>query len=89
LRGRDTLLKLLAASLKQQLKKNPNKKLVWLDIGGGTGWNIEEMDKYFAIENFDKVFLLDLCEPLLAVARKRFQRRGKSDVSFSKQRSRN
>lgn len=45
LRGRGTMLKLSAAHLKEQRKKDPSKRLVWLDIGGGTGWNVEEMDK--------------------------------------------
>lgn len=39
------MLKLSAAHLKEQRKKDPSKRLVWLDIGGGTGWNVEEMDK--------------------------------------------
>lgn len=39
------MLKLSAAHLREQRRKNPNKRLIWLDIGGGTGWNIEEMDK--------------------------------------------
>lgn len=45
LRGRTTMLKLSAAHLREVRRKNPRKKLVWLDIGGGTGWNVEEMDK--------------------------------------------
>jgi betaine lipid synthase len=39
------MLKLSAAHLREQRRKNPNKRLIWLDIGGGTGWNVEEMDK--------------------------------------------
>lgn len=27
------------------------------------GFNIEEMDKYFPIKNFDAVYLIDLCQP--------------------------
>lgn len=37
LRGRGTMLKLSAAHLKEQRRKDPTKRLVWLDIGGGTG----------------------------------------------------
>lgn len=37
LRGRTTMLKLSAAHLKEQRKQDPSKRLVWLDIGGGTG----------------------------------------------------
>ncbi|GJN90988.1 hypothetical protein Rhopal_004002-T1 [Rhodotorula paludigena] len=76
LRGRTTMLKLSAAHLKEQRRRNPNKRLVWLDIGGGTGWNVEEMDKYFPIRDFDAVYVLDLCGPLLEVSRKRFEARG-------------
>ncbi|KDE03621.1 hypothetical protein MVLG_05916 [Microbotryum lychnidis-dioicae p1A1 Lamole] len=45
LRGRRTMLKLSAAHLREQRKSDPCKRLIWLDIGGGTGWNVEEMDK--------------------------------------------
>lgn len=45
LQGRTTMLKLSAAHLREQRRREPNKRLVWLDIGGGTGWNVEEMDK--------------------------------------------
>ncbi|KAK4048434.1 hypothetical protein OIV83_004780 [Microbotryomycetes sp. JL201] len=80
LRGRSTMLKLSAAHLAQQRQENPDKRLVWLDIGGGTGWNVEEMDKYFPVADFDAVYVLDLCEPLLDVARKRFEARGWKNV---------
>jgi betaine lipid synthase len=31
------MLKLSAAHLKEQRKQDPSKRLIWLDIGGGTG----------------------------------------------------
>lgn len=31
------MLKLSAAHLHEQRRKDPTKRLVWLDIGGGTG----------------------------------------------------
>uniref|UniRef100_A0A0K3CN82 Betaine lipid synthase n=1 Tax=Rhodotorula toruloides TaxID=5286 RepID=A0A0K3CN82_RHOTO len=74
LRGRSTMLKLSAAHLREQRRKNPNKRLIWLDIGGGTGWN------YFPIKDFDAVYVLDLCGPLLEVSRKRFEARGWKNV---------
>ncbi|KAK4700778.1 betaine lipid synthase, partial [Phenoliferia sp. Uapishka_3] len=80
LRGRGTMLKLSAAHLKEQRKKDPKKRLVWLDVGGGTGWNVEEMDKYFPIGEFDAVYVLDLCAPLLEVSKKRFAARGFKNV---------
>lgn len=57
-------------------EREPHRKLVWVDIGGGTGWNIEQMNQYFPIADFDQVYLIDLCEPLLEVARTRFARLG-------------
>lgn len=70
------MLKLCAAEMRRLREAEPNKKLVWVDIGGGTGWNIEEMDAYFPLREFDAIYLIDLCEPLLAVARERFARLG-------------
>ncbi|GAA5964164.1 hypothetical protein JCM3765_005359 [Sporobolomyces pararoseus] len=80
LRGRSTMLRLSAAHLREQRKKNPSKKLVWVDIGGATGWTVEEMDKYFPIKDFDAVYVVDLCGPLLEVSRKRFQSKGWKNV---------
>ncbi|KAH8119073.1 hypothetical protein DFH11DRAFT_1780569, partial [Phellopilus nigrolimitatus] len=76
LRGRKTMLNLSAAHLREMRASTSKKRFVWVDIGGGTGFNIEAMDKFFPISNFDAIYLVDLCEPLLEVARKRFARRG-------------
>lgn len=80
LRGRRTMLKLVAAQLREMQKTNPGKPLIWVDIGGGTGWNIEQMSEYFPIDQLDQVYLIDLCEPLLQVARQRFNARGWKNV---------
>ncbi|KAJ2725047.1 hypothetical protein GGI07_001515 [Coemansia sp. Benny D115] len=76
LRGRRTMLKLCAAELNAQKSSN----LVWVDIGGGTGWNIEEMDKYLDIRRFKAIYLVDLCQPLCEVAKRRFMTKGWSNV---------
>ncbi|KAG6864791.1 hypothetical protein C0991_007121 [Blastosporella zonata] len=81
LRGRNTMLSLSASHIRSMRAKNPKKRLVWVDIGGGTGHNIELMDKYFPIKSFDAVYLIDLCEPLLQVARKRFAAKGWNNVT--------
>ncbi len=100
LRGRRTLLNLSAAHLRELRKSHPGERLVWVDIGGGTGqpqsnvrffftviiliilgYNIELMDKNFPISEFDAVYLIDLCEPLLQVARSRFAKRGWHNVT--------
>ena len=47
LKGRETMLQLLAAHLKAQpvpaRAQGMVKPKIWVDIGGGTGWNIEKM----------------------------------------------
>ncbi|KAK7035304.1 hypothetical protein VNI00_012071 [Paramarasmius palmivorus] len=82
LRGRKTMLNLSAAHLKdlRNASSDSNRRLVWIDIGGGTGHNIELMNEFFPISSFDAIYLIDLCEPLLQVARKRFAERGWNNV---------
>ncbi|PWZ03152.1 hypothetical protein BCV70DRAFT_197391 [Testicularia cyperi] len=74
------MLKLCAAQLRDIQASNPGKPLVWVDIGGGTGWNIEQMDEFFPISQLSQVYLIDLCEPLLEVARRRFAAKGFKNV---------
>ena len=77
------MLNLSAAHLREMrasINKDKPRRLVWVDIGGGTGWNIEAMDLFYPIANFDAVYLVDLCEPLLDVARRRFARKGWTNV---------
>ncbi len=74
------MLKLCAAQLRDMQASNPGKPLVWVDIGGGTGWNIEQMNDFFPINELSQVYLIDLCEPLLEVARKRFAAKGFKNV---------
>ncbi|CAD6983485.1 unnamed protein product [Tilletia controversa] len=80
LRGRKSMLKLCAAQLREMQRTNPGKPLVWVDLGGGTGWNIEMMGKYFPLEELSAIYLIDLCEPLLKVARERFNHMGLTNV---------
>jgi betaine lipid synthase len=46
-----------------------------------SGHNIERMHNYFPISSFDAVYVVDLCEPLLQVARKRFADKGWANVT--------
>lgn len=64
LKGREEMLRLTASHLKDQLERGEwsGKKLVWVDVGGGTGYNIEKMSEYIDIGLFHAVFLIDLCE---------------------------
>ncbi len=51
---------------------------VWLDMGGGTGANLEHLKDSMA--NFSRVIVLDLCGPLLAVARDHIRQNGWTNV---------
>ncbi|CAG8856687.1 20951_t:CDS:2, partial [Gigaspora margarita] len=53
LRGRLTMIKLTADQLRKQII-NTSRKPIWIDIGG---WNIEKMNEFFPIEQFEKVYL--------------------------------
>ena len=76
------MLGLVAAQLKYQEKtsriaQNP----IWVDIGGGTGWNIESMSKHIDVPSFfAAVYLVDFSPSLCEVARKRFARLGWKNV---------
>ena len=73
LRGRERMLRLVAADLAAR-STNTNRKPIWIDVGGGTGWNVEQMDQYMSLDGFERIYLVDLCQPLLEVARKRLAR---------------
>ena len=73
------MLGLVAAQLKyKESKRRPSEmKPVWVDVGGGTGYNIEAMQAYLDVPTFfSKVYLVDLSPSLLDVARGRFRRLG-------------
>ncbi|KAI3405814.2 hypothetical protein KGF56_001421 [Candida oxycetoniae] len=70
---RTSLLKGRKECLELAISHLPKKKdIVWFDIGGGTGSNIEYMDKVSSIaKNFKAVYLIDLSPSLCEIARKR------------------
>lgn len=78
LHGREDMLALAAAQLKaQKLSHKP----IWVDVGGGTGWNIERMHEYLPVQSFfHAVYLVDFSPSLCEVARARFQRLGWKNV---------
>jgi S-adenosylmethionine-diacylgycerolhomoserine-N-methlytransferase len=51
---------------------------VWVDLGGGTGWNLEQIGP--RIGELSKVYLVDLSPSMLTVARRRISARGWSNV---------
>ena len=54
--------------------------LVWVDLGGGTGENIDMMTDYMDIGKFEKIYMVDLCGPLCEVAREKVEKRGWKNV---------
>ncbi|EMR66550.1 putative 3-amino-3-carboxypropyl transferase protein [Eutypa lata UCREL1] len=85
LKGREDMLALAAAQILYKVKRgdqtSDNKRRIWIDIGGGTGWNIEAMSQYIDVPQFfDSVYLVDFSPSLCEVARKRFTRLGWKNV---------
>ncbi|KAF2280153.1 uncharacterized protein EI97DRAFT_112513 [Westerdykella ornata] len=82
LRGREDMLALVAAQLKHRTEAGLiSQRPVWVDIGGGTGHNVEQMGKFLSVpEFFHEVYVVDLSPSLCEIARKRFQRLGWENV---------
>lgn len=76
LKGRTECLKLAANHLENK------KNLVWIDIGGGTGANMEYMNSEIPISSFKKVYLVDLSPSLCEVAKARFSKFGWSNIEI-------
>ncbi|KAK4867749.1 hypothetical protein LT330_006698 [Penicillium expansum] len=82
--GREDMLGLVAAQLKYKINSKEVKagKAVWVDVGGGTGYNIEAMATFLPVDKFFKhIYLVDLSPSLCEVARKRFERLGWKNVT--------
>lgn len=82
LQGRQEMLALCAAQVKhRRAAEQINQKPIWVDIGGGTGWNIEQMQTQLDVPTFfHAVYLVDLSTSLCEIARQRFQRLGWQNV---------
>ncbi|KAH3673644.1 hypothetical protein WICMUC_003547 [Wickerhamomyces mucosus] len=80
LKGRENALKLAFSHAKAQ--NNNGKKLTWVDIGGGTGLNIEKMDREVAdlAQHFEAIYLVDLSTSLCEIAQQRIDRNGWKNV---------
>ncbi|POR31647.1 Uncharacterized protein TPAR_08150 [Tolypocladium paradoxum] len=87
LHGREDMLGLVAAQLESKTEEmkaagRDRSKRIWVDIGGGTGWNIEAMAQFVNVpEFFSSVYLVDFSPSLCEVARKRFERLGWKNVT--------
>jgi S-adenosylmethionine-diacylgycerolhomoserine-N-methlytransferase len=51
---------------------------VWVDMGGGTGWNIEQLGP--RVETLRKAYIVDFSPSMLQVAEQRIQRHGWKNV---------
>ncbi|RYN78272.1 hypothetical protein AA0120_g11018 [Alternaria tenuissima] len=82
LRGREDMLGLVAAQLKHRTEANLiSQRPVWVDIGGGTGHNVEQMNAFVPVASFFRaVYVVDLSPSLCEMARKRFARLGWTNV---------
>ncbi|KAL4779136.1 hypothetical protein BJX76DRAFT_365512 [Aspergillus varians] len=82
--GREDMLGLVGAQLKYKLENKELKKgkAIWVDLGGGTGFNIEAMAAFLSVPDFfSHVYLVDLSPSLCEVARQRFERLGWKNVT--------
>lgn len=65
--------------MREVTMRSPAKGAVWVDLGGGTGSNIEFYGAELAAK-FAKVVIVDLCPSLAAQARDRVQKKGLGGV---------
>lgn len=77
------MLGCVAAQLQSPIRRpSGNRRPIWYDIGGGTGYNIEIMDGLVGVKDFfEHVYLIDLSPSLCEVARERAKRLGWTNVS--------
>lgn len=82
LQGREDMLALVAAQVKCRRESGQlGQKPIWVDIGGGTGWNIEQMQQQLDVPSFfHAVYLVDLSTSLCEIAKQRFERLGWKNV---------
>lgn len=57
-----------------------DRKMVWVDVGGGTGRNLEFFSVDTIKQRFSKIYIVDVSLSLLDVAKKRVDAAGLSDV---------
>lgn len=75
LHGRKPMLAAAAARLEEE------RDIIWVDMGGGTGYNVELMENIMgSLNSFKKIIVVDLCHPLCEVAKQRVQKKGWTNV---------
>lgn len=80
LHGRSPMLAAVAARLLEHNPKQNEQGLVWVDMGGGTGYNVEKMEEFMDLGLFKKVYVVDLCTSLCEQARARVAKKGWTNV---------
>ncbi|KAK9817757.1 hypothetical protein WJX72_001701 [[Myrmecia] bisecta] len=73
--GRKPMLAAVAARLRDQ------KDLIWVDLGGGTGENVDMMSTFLPLKNFKAIYVVDLCKSLCQQARAKVQAKGWPNVT--------
>ncbi|KAG0606777.1 hypothetical protein M758_9G166600 [Ceratodon purpureus] len=71
---------MLRACAREMQKLQGRKDLVWVDLGGGTGQNVETMAGICDLSLFKKVYMVDICGPLCEIARARVAKHGWTNV---------
>lgn len=75
--GRVPLLHALVAHFGDRVSSG---NLVWIDFGGGTGYNVEKMAELIPLDKFKRIYVVDLCPSMCAAARDRAEKNGWSNV---------
>jgi ubiquinone/menaquinone biosynthesis C-methylase UbiE len=74
LHGRQPLLAACAARLRGA------EGMVWVDMGGGTAENVDMMSRIVDLACFERIYVVDICSALCAVAREKVARKGWRNV---------
>lgn len=80
LHGRDYLIAALPLPVGGVSELKEDEKWTWVDIGAGTGMNMEYMGRG-RLAKFKRIHLVDLCPSLLSIAIARIKQLGLADVA--------
>lgn len=54
---------------------------IWVDLGGGTGENIQMMSSYMDLSKFKRIYIVDLCSSLCEQARMKVKKNNWKNVT--------
>eukprot|EP00879_Flechtneria_rotunda_P011867 GHRR01012396.1.p1 GENE.GHRR01012396.1~~GHRR01012396.1.p1 ORF type:complete len:672 (+),score=176.99 GHRR01012396.1:1113-3128(+) len=72
--GRRPMLAAAAARLRNR------NDLIWVDMGGGTGENVDMMADYMSLHHFKAIYVVDLCHSLCEQAKLKVKAKGWKNV---------